>query len=386
MSQHGQLVRLKRTGRDGEPTWAYRYRVRGRGSKRVQRGGFASERDAAEALERELERLRCEQRVARSLTLGQLVEVYLAQHDVRPVTIEKLRWLLGKAVAVFGERLVGELRSEEIAAWRIAISPGYRFDATQALRQVLARAVLWGMIDLNPAKRGVDNPSPRRREQRPFESWAELDAVSANLAPRYRPMVIFAAATGLRPAEWLALERRDIDPQARVVYVRRSFTKGRLKCTKTEASRRAVPLQAIALDAIEGQPTSPHSPLVFPAERGGYLDLHNFRNREWKPAQRAAGIEPLRRVYDLRHTFATFALRAGISTFDLSRYMGASLTMIDRHYGHLARDGREHAIRLLDELSAGQRPRWTLVDTEPHDGRWRRQRKQRLSRRKLEAL
>ena len=42
--------------------------------------------------------------------------------------------------------------------------------------------------------------------------------------------------------------------------------------------------------------------------------------------------------------------------------MGASLTMIDRHYGHLARDGRVHAIRLLDELSAGQRPRWTLVD------------------------
>ena len=31
--------------------------------------------------------------------------------------------------------------------------------------------------------------------------------------------------------------------------------------------------------------------------------------------------------------------------------MGASLTMIDRHYGHLARDGREHAIRLLDALN-----------------------------------
>jgi hypothetical protein len=74
------------------------------------------------------------------------------------------------------------------------------------------------------------------------------------------------------------------------------------------------------------------------------------------------GIEPLRRIYDLCHTFATFALRAGISTFDLSRYMGASLTIIDRHYGHLARDGREHAIRLLDQLSADRRPPWTLVD------------------------
>jgi integrase len=177
-------------------------------------------------------------------------------------------------------------------------------------------------------------------------------------------MVIFAAATGLRPAEWLALECRDIDPEARVVYVHRSFTKGRLKRPKTEGSRRAAPLHTIALEAIEQQPqpASRHSGLVFPAARGGYLDLHNFRNREWKPAQVAAGIEPLRRVYDLRHTFATFALRAGISTFDLSRYMGASLTMIDRHYGHLVRDGREHAIRLLDELSAEQRPRWTLVD------------------------
>jgi hypothetical protein len=72
---------------------------------------------------------------------------------------------------------------------------------------------------------------------------------------------------------------------------------------------------------------------------------------------------PLRRVYDLRHTFATFALRAGISTFDLSRYMGTSLAMIDRHYGHLARDGREHAIKLLDTYRAPElstSTRWTL--------------------------
>ena len=77
---------------------------------------------------------------------------------------------------------------------------GDELEATQALRQVLARAVVWGMIDVNPAKHGVDNPQRRRTEKRPFESWAELDAVAAQLAPRYGPMVIFAAATGLRPA------------------------------------------------------------------------------------------------------------------------------------------------------------------------------------------
>jgi hypothetical protein len=57
-----------------------------------------------------------------------------------------------------------------------------------------------------------------------------------------------------------------------------------------------------------------------------------------------------------------FALRAVSSIFDLSRSWGASLTMIDRHHSQLTRDGREHAIRPLDELSPEQRPRWTLVD------------------------
>lgn len=71
--------------------------------------------------------------------LSELVETYLAQHDVQPVTIEKLRWLLGKAIAVFGDRRVGELTSQEIAEWRMTLSPGYRFEATQALRQTLHR-------------------------------------------------------------------------------------------------------------------------------------------------------------------------------------------------------------------------------------------------------
>jgi hypothetical protein len=31
-----------------------------------------------------------------------------------------------------------------------------------------------------------------------------------------------------------------------------------------------------------------------------------------------------------------------------NRYDGTHETMIDRHYGHLARDGRDHAINLLD--------------------------------------
>ena len=176
MLQQGQVFQLG-SGDDGAERWAFRYRVGGRGSKRVQRGGFASEQAAVEALERALERLRRERGLVETPTLREFVDVYLGQHGGEPETVEKLRWLLAKSVRAFGDRRLGQLQSVEIAAWRMTIPNGHRFEATQALRQVLNRAVEWGMIDINPAKRGVDNPQRRRTEKRPFESWAEVEAV-----------------------------------------------------------------------------------------------------------------------------------------------------------------------------------------------------------------
>jgi integrase len=361
--QQGQVFAFHHGGGGFAPNWAYRYRVAGRGSKRVQRSGFASRLAATQALERALTRLRQEQGAVETPTLSELVETYLAQHDTEPETIAKLRWLLSKSTAAFGNVLISELQPAEIAAWRMTIPRGHRFEATQALRQTLARAVSWGMINTNPAKEGVENPQRHRVEQRPFESWDELHRLAGRLGPQLGPLVLFAAATGLRPSEWLALEHRDIDREQGVVYVRRAYRNGRIKHPKTDGSHRAVPLQAVALHALDALPGQ-HEELVFPAPRGGYLDLHNFRYRDWKPAQRDLGINPIRRIYDLRHSFATFALRAGISTFDLSRYMGASLTMIDRHYGHLAKDNRQHAIDLLDTFNS--------ADVHAVDARWTR--------------
>lgn len=39
MIQHGQVVKLKTKRPDGQPLWAYRYRLEGRGSERPQVGG-----------------------------------------------------------------------------------------------------------------------------------------------------------------------------------------------------------------------------------------------------------------------------------------------------------------------------------------------------------
>jgi integrase len=343
VTQHGQVLKLHGCRSDGKARWGYRYRLNGRCSKRPQVGGFATREAAERALRRELARLR----PGREMTLAELVEKYLTVHQAAPSTIEKLRWLLSKATAAFGDQQIADLHSEAICAWRGTLPDGHRFEATQALRQVLNAAVAWELIDANPARRGVPNPLRRFPEKRPFDSWEQINTLAAALDAVTGPMVVFGAATGLRPAELVALERRDVDRVGGVVYVRRQFVRGRVKQTKTRRSVRTVPLQAAALEALDRLPETV-GPLLFPAPHGGYIDLHNFRPRHWRPAQIAAGIDPVRRPYDLRHTYATFALRAGISIFDLSRFMGASLAMIDKHYGHLARDGRDHAIALLD--------------------------------------
>ena len=129
-----------------------------------------------------------------------------------------------------------------------------------------------------------------------------------------------------------------------------AFANGRLKHTKTRLSNRAVPLQAKALEALDGL-APPGNETLFPNARGGRIDFRSFGRRHWKPAQQRAGIVPLRGLYDLRHTYATFALRAGVPVFTVSRFMGSSIAMIDYHYGHLARDSREHAVSLLDALA-----------------------------------
>lgn len=58
MAQQGQVFKLKTRGTDGKATWAYRYRVDGRGSARPQVGGFASQGEALHGLQVALERLR----------------------------------------------------------------------------------------------------------------------------------------------------------------------------------------------------------------------------------------------------------------------------------------------------------------------------------------
>lgn len=339
-TQRGQAYRL------GAGRWGLRY-YDAAGLRR-RKSPFPSKSAALEHYRRVIEpQLRGEPAPAPELTLAEFVDVYLERHapGVRPRTVTTLRDRLQHAVRAFGDVPLRELErmSDELASWQAQLPPRAGHGIVQALRQTLEAAVRWEHMKRNPAKQAGRNPKPPPRAVRAF-TRAELDAIALELAPMYAPLPDFAAATGLRPEEWQALERRDVDRRARVLHVRRTVSSGEVvELGKTTRSRRQVPLSRRALAALERLPPRLDTPRLFPAPEGGLLNLDNFRRREWAPAIEAGAIARPARLYDLRSTFASNSLAAGVSVFELARVMGTSIEMIERHYGTLL-DGASSGI------------------------------------------
>ena len=327
--------------------WAIRYRdSRGR---RRQRGGFRTKSEAKTALDDELRKARLGPLYRPDVTVRELVDAFLEQYQGAPASKSWLRYYLIKSTDAFGDEPIGSLGALEIARWRAKLPETMRHGAHRALRQVLAAAVRWQWIDRNPAV-DVANPQHPRPEFMPFESWQDVESLAVELGP-FGPLAIFCVGTGVRPEEAFGADWSDIDLQAGVFTVRRAFAKGRLKTyAKTARSRRRVPLRAKVIAAIETLPR--RNGVLVPAAEGGRINIDNFRTRDWVPALKAAGLEH-RRIYDMRHTFATWSLAAGMSIFTLARRMGTSVQVIDATYGHLARDADEHDRELLDAYDAG---------------------------------
>lgn len=340
--QRGSTYRLKTKGK-----WGVRWREHGR---LFHKSPFGSKTEALNYYRDEIApRLAGRGNDGRRVTFREFAATYLTAHsaNVEASTIKTLRERLGlprekdepsehesacvsvsrseratrrkhkTAIERFGGMTLRELENAaaDIAAWRATLPEGSRYGTTQALRQVFNAAVEWEYIARNPAKKAGRNPQPVREEIEVFNSEAEVDRLAEEL-DEWGGIPIFGSETGLRPCEWLALERRDVSRNDGIVLVQRSYTeRGWLKLYgKTARARRPVPLSDRALAAIDYySPPRLGTRLIFPASGGGggrrrgdygYLNLANWRRRDWYPAIDAAAL-PRHDIYVLRHTFAT---------------------------------------------------------------------------------
>jgi integrase len=141
--------------------------------------------------------------------------------------------------------------------------------------------------------------------------------------------------TGLRKAEFLGLRWKHVDFKAGVLTIPRS----------KNGETRHVPMNATVREILGRRPRSLNrDALVFP-NGAGMVDLR-WAEKTFPEATSAAQIEDFR-LHDLRHTFASRLVMAGVDLLTVMQLGGwKSLAMVQR-YGHLSPGHRQSAVERL---------------------------------------
>lgn len=172
-----------------------------------------------------------------------------------------------------------------------------------------------------------------RSEVMPF-SLEEVELLIARVREDYRPYLTVRLLTGLRTGEADGLQWEDIDFAAGVFRVERTHSRNGDGGTKTDGSRRTIPMAPQVRAAFETQRTRAVEGCawVFHSQYGNPMDAVNFTNRIWYPLLRNLGLKQ-RPPYQVRHTAATLMLAAGENPEWVANVLGHSTTeMLFRVY------------------------------------------------------
>ncbi len=164
-----------------------------------------------------------------------------------------------------------------------------------------------------------------------FLSQDEWQRLRAELAPHLVPVVEIALSTGMRIGEILNLR----------VGVNVDLEHGMLRLTRTKTDKaRNIPVNKVCRAAIEQ--------VAGDLEHNQRLFNQDTIDTGFYGAVDRAGIEDMR-IHDLRHTFASWMVQAGVPIYTVSELLGHSAVEVTRKYAHLAPDNALQAVSVLDE-------------------------------------
>ncbi len=280
-------------------------------------------------------------------TFGEMMERYMDGHSAinnAPSTHLRAKSTVKHLKHYFGDLTVSNIRPRDISAYKEArrkegaapktvnnelIIMGHAFNL--AMKE-------WEWVNLNPVSRVSKERVNNKRER-----WLtdKEEARLLNASPGWlQEIIVFAMHTGLRRGEILKLRWPLVN------LPRRTFTilEQKNKCVDT------LPLNETAMKILteRNRVQSIRSDFVFFSKAGTQLDGDNL-HRAFCKAKKKARLEDFR-FHDLRHTFATRLVQAGVDIYKVQRLMRHKSPQMTQRYAHHYPESLRDGVAVLDDL------------------------------------
>ena len=210
------------------------------------------------------------------------------------------------------------------------------------IKHMFRKAVEWDMVEEDTLKKIsrvhlLEENNMRLRFLSQSECISLIDVCDSHL----KPIVITALNSGMRKGEILSLKWDNVDLQHGFIL---------LDITKN-GERREIPINNTLSEIFRGITRRLDVQYVFFDSKTGkpYMDV----KRSFNTACRKAKIKDFH-FHDLRHTFASQLVMAGVDITTISKLLGHKTLTMTLRYAHLAPSHKVKALEILDNCLTGK--------------------------------
>jgi integrase len=264
----------------------------------------------------------------------------------------------------WGSYKLGAVRTVQVEEWldSLSLAPASKTKIKSAFSVLYSHAIRHEWVSLNPISK-VRTSSKRLREKDVLTP-TEFQALLEELSVRDRAMVLLAGSTGVRRSELMAFIWSDVNVQTMEVSITKSCVRNQFGDTKTESSRRPVPLHPLILESLlDWKRQSLYKgdgDFLFPSIRlNGTKPLSpdSLLKKSIRPAINRAGIEgKIIGWHNFRHTLGTILRSIGADikvAQDLLRHAN-SRTTLDIYTHAVSQQKRDANTKVVELLLPGR--------------------------------
>jgi len=280
-------------------------------------------------------------------TFKEMMEKYMTEHSARnKATMSHIRDknLRDHLVETFGDLTLAEITPSLFSEYKTkrrdeGAAPQTINNEISLMSHAFNLAIKeWEWVKENPVKK-----VSKEKVNNLIERWLTLEEEKKLLAssPRWlQEIILFAVNTGLRQGEILDLRWSEVDPARKTITILEQKNQG----------KDTLPLNESALGVLEERSKDHHgeTEYVFHTRKCTRISPPNLR-KSFLSATEKSGVKNLR-FHDLRHTFATRLIQAGVDIYtvqELGRWKNISMVM---RYAHHYPESLRSGVEVLDKI------------------------------------